>query len=179
MTQHTVLPPELDPRGPRRPVKPPKPSKPARGWRRPLGITAAIVSVCVLAASGLLYTRYLHYDHNLTKAAGIIKSEAQIVNNKRMSSMVGGLNSDFGSFTNNFELGWTTGKYTRPTLTIAYANTAPTTVSYAFDTPYNPTVTQTAGPSLDSPSRGACAASRRRHPYRFRARLHPRRDHRL
>jgi LCP family protein required for cell wall assembly len=26
----------------------------------------------VLAASGFLYTRYLHYDHNLTKAAGVI-----------------------------------------------------------------------------------------------------------
>jgi LCP family protein required for cell wall assembly len=76
VTQHTVLPPELDPRGPRRPVRPTKPGKPGsshQGWRRPLGITAAIVSVCVLAASGLLYTRYLHYDHNLTKATGIIK----------------------------------------------------------------------------------------------------------
>jgi LCP family protein required for cell wall assembly len=75
---HTVLPPELDPRGPRRPVKPGKPGKAPRsgrrtGWRSPLGTTAAVVSVCVLAASGFLYTRYLHYDHNLTKATGIIK----------------------------------------------------------------------------------------------------------
>jgi LCP family protein required for cell wall assembly len=74
------LPPELDPRGPRRPVKPAKPgnsgkqSRPARrgGWRSPLGMTAAALSVCVLATSGLLYTRYLHYDHNLTKATHII-----------------------------------------------------------------------------------------------------------
>jgi TonB-dependent receptor len=85
-------------------------------------------------------------------AKDIIKSEAQIVNNKRMTSMVSGLNSDFGPFTNNLELGWTTGKYTRPTLTIAYANTTATQVTYNFNTSYNPTVAQTAGPSLDSPA---------------------------
>ena len=81
LPEHTVLPPELDPRGPRRPIKPARPGKPGKslrsarrtGWRSPLGTTAAVVSVCVLAASGFLYTRYLHYDHNLTKATGIIK----------------------------------------------------------------------------------------------------------
>jgi LCP family protein required for cell wall assembly len=29
--------------------------------------------VIVLLASGVLYTRYLHYDHNITRAAGVIK----------------------------------------------------------------------------------------------------------
>jgi LCP family protein required for cell wall assembly len=71
-----VLPPELDPRGPRRAPKPGGPgSEPGarRGGRRgPLATTAAVVSVCVLAASGFLYTRYLHYNHNLTKAADVI-----------------------------------------------------------------------------------------------------------
>jgi len=86
------------------------------------------------------------------KAGGIIKSEAQIVNNKRMSSMVSGLNSNLGPLTNNFEVGWTTGKYTRPTLTIAYANTTATQVNYAFNTSYNPTVAQASGPSLDVPA---------------------------
>jgi LCP family protein required for cell wall assembly len=76
--EHLALPPELDPRGRRRPIKSGKPVKTARstrrgGWRSPLGITAAVLSVCVLATSGLLYTRYLHYDHNLTRAAGVIK----------------------------------------------------------------------------------------------------------
>ena len=71
-----LLPPELNPRGPVRPAKaaPTKRDEPGRGgWRRPLGITAAVLAVIVLLASGVLYTRYLHYDHNLTKAAGVIK----------------------------------------------------------------------------------------------------------
>ena len=84
MSDEIVLPPELDPRGPRRPPKPgkepgsgpgngPDGDGPARrGWRGPLATTAVVVSVCLLATSGFLYTRYLHYDHNLTKAAGVI-----------------------------------------------------------------------------------------------------------
>jgi len=76
-----ILPPELDPRGPHRPERAGRavtgggsggPSS-TRGWRRPLGITAAVLAVLVLAASGVLYTRYLHYDHNLKRAAGVIK----------------------------------------------------------------------------------------------------------
>src|SRR5665213_378654 len=69
----SVLPPELNPRGPGRPVKPTKSGNLRTGWRSPLGITAAALAVCVLAASGLLYTRYLHYDHNLKKTTGVIK----------------------------------------------------------------------------------------------------------
>jgi LCP family protein required for cell wall assembly len=73
-----LLPPELDPRGPRRPPKPGKGSGnegdqgAGRGWRGPLATIAVVVAVCVLAASGFLYTRYLHYNHNLTRAAGVI-----------------------------------------------------------------------------------------------------------
>src|SRR5665213_3867766 len=68
-----TLPPELNPRGPQRQPGPARAAgTPGPGWRRPLAITALVVSVCVLAASGFLYTRYLHYDHNLTKAAGVI-----------------------------------------------------------------------------------------------------------
>ena len=77
MSDLTVLPPELNPRGPGRPIKPVKPDGSGNGrrtgWRSPLGITAAALAVCVLAASGLLYTRYLHFDHNLKRATGVIK----------------------------------------------------------------------------------------------------------
>ena len=83
MSDPIVLPPELDPRGPRRPSKPgsgsgnesgngPDGEGARRGWRGPLATTAVVVSVCLLATSGFLYTRYLHYNHNLTKAAGVI-----------------------------------------------------------------------------------------------------------
>jgi TonB-dependent receptor len=86
------------------------------------------------------------------KAAGIIKSETQIVNNKRFLSAVGGFDSTFGTWTNNAVVGYTAGKYTRPTLTIAYANSAATVVSYAFSGPYDNTVTQVSGPDIGSPS---------------------------
>src|SRR5207244_11999824 len=38
----------------------------------PLGVTAAVLSVCVLASSGFLYNRYLHYNHNLSRINGAI-----------------------------------------------------------------------------------------------------------
>jgi len=69
-----ILPPELNPRGPGASfAAAPKVPSGRRGWRRPLGITAAVIAVVVLLASGVLYTRYLHYDHNLTKAAGVLQ----------------------------------------------------------------------------------------------------------
>jgi TonB-dependent receptor len=86
------------------------------------------------------------------KAGGILKSLTQIKNNKRESSLVGGLDSLAGPWTSNFSVGYTTGKYTRPQVTLAYANTAATVVSYGFNGPYNNVVTQVSGPSLDNPS---------------------------
>ncbi len=86
------------------------------------------------------------------KAGGIIKSEAQIANNKRIGSLVTGLDSVVGAFTNNFALAYTTGKYTRPTTTIAFANTTATVVAYKFNGTYDNTVNQISGPSLDSPA---------------------------
>ena len=70
MSDPIILPPELDPRGPRRPPKQPR----GAGGRTlgPLGVTAAVLSVCVLAASGFLYNRYLHYNHNLSRINGAI-----------------------------------------------------------------------------------------------------------
>ncbi len=66
------LPPELNPRG-TKPHRKPDDGTRRRGWRRPLGITAIALAVIVVLGSGVLYTRYLHYDHNLTKAAGVLK----------------------------------------------------------------------------------------------------------
>ncbi len=70
MSDPLVLPPELDPRGPRRPPKRPRDAE--GRTLGPLGITAAVLSVCVLAASGFLYNRYLHYNHNLSRINGAI-----------------------------------------------------------------------------------------------------------
>jgi LCP family protein required for cell wall assembly len=100
--EHLSLPPELNPRGARRPAKTgkrPKSAAPRRrgGWRSPLGITAAALSVCVLAASGLLYTRYLHYDHNLTKAAGIIKSGGAVATDGAENVLLVGSDSRTGA----------------------------------------------------------------------------------
>jgi TonB-dependent receptor len=86
------------------------------------------------------------------KAGGIIKSETQIVNNKRFESAVAGYDGTFGSWTNNFATGYTAGKYTRPTLALAFANTTATVVSYAFNGVYDNNVTQISGPSIGSPS---------------------------
>jgi TonB-dependent receptor len=86
------------------------------------------------------------------KAGGIIKSEAQITNNKREQSVVGGFEGKSGSWTNRVTTAYTTGKYTRPTPTIAFANTAATAVTYSFNGPYNNTVAQVSGPALDSPT---------------------------
>jgi TonB-dependent receptor len=85
-------------------------------------------------------------------AKGLIKSEAQITNNKRETSLVGGFENKFGPWTNRVTTAYTSGKYTRPTVTIAFANTAATVVSYAFDGPYNATVTQLSGPAIDNPA---------------------------
>ncbi len=86
------------------------------------------------------------------KAGGIIKSMAQIANNKRVSSLVGGADTVIDSWTNNLKVGYTTSKYTRPTTTIAFANTAATVVSYAFNGVYDNTVQQVSGPSIGSPT---------------------------
>jgi LCP family protein required for cell wall assembly len=73
VSEPTTLPPELDPRGPRRVPKPPHGQRPPRtGWRSPLGTTALLLSIFVLASSGLLYSRYLHYDHNIPRIPGVI-----------------------------------------------------------------------------------------------------------
>lgn len=74
------LPAELNPRGPKRnqagsnrgPGKPRTASRGGSPWR-PVVIISAALAVLVLLGSGVLYTRYLHYDHNLTRAAGVIK----------------------------------------------------------------------------------------------------------
>lgn len=82
----------------------------------------------------------------------ILKEEQQITNNKRLSSTVGGYEGKFGAFTDTLTAAYTTGKYTRPTLIAAFANTATTGISYDFLTPWNNQVRQTSGPSISDPA---------------------------
>jgi outer membrane receptor protein involved in Fe transport len=65
---------------------------------------------------------------------------------------VGGYDQVFGPWANNFAAAWTHAKYTRPTLLIGFANSAATAVSYRFNSPYDPVVTQVSGPAIDSPA---------------------------
>jgi LCP family protein required for cell wall assembly len=68
-----LLPPELNPRGNRRPARRPAGrSGGRRSWRGFARTTALVLSVCVLGASGVLYTRYLHFDHNISRITGAI-----------------------------------------------------------------------------------------------------------
>ena len=82
----------------------------------------------------------------------ILKSETQIVNNKRISSFVGGWNFTNGPWTNDLTLGYTTGKYTRPTCQIAFSNTGSTKLSYQFTDSYHNVVSQVSGPDIGSPA---------------------------
>jgi len=68
-----MLPPELNPRGPGRALPASREPAAGGGWRRQLTIVSITLAVVVLAASGVLYTRYLHYGHNIHRAAGVIK----------------------------------------------------------------------------------------------------------
>lgn len=87
------------------------------------------------------------------KAGGLIKSEQQIRNNKRFTSIIAGYDQTMEAWTNNFAVGWTHAKYTRPTLNISFANSAATGVSYDFSAgPYKPLITQVSGPSIAAPS---------------------------
>ena len=86
------------------------------------------------------------------KAGAIIKSEANITNNKREQSVVGGVEDKVGPWTETLTTAYTSAKYTRPTPTIAFANTTATQVTYSFDGPYNNTVAQVTGPAIDNPA---------------------------
>jgi len=86
------------------------------------------------------------------KAGGLIKSEAQIANNKREQSAVAGLDSTMGQWSNHFTAAYTTGKYTRPTVTAAFANNAAMVVSYQFADAYHNNVAQVSGPAIDNPA---------------------------
>jgi TonB-dependent receptor len=47
---------------------------------------------------------------------------------------------------------YTVCKYTRPTITVAFANTATDVINYNFGSPYDDTVTQISGPSINDPA---------------------------
>jgi TonB-dependent receptor len=82
----------------------------------------------------------------------VLKEETGDENNKDEVSLVGGLEKKFGTWTDDLVTGYTVGKYTRPTITIAFANTAPVVINYNFQSAYSDTVTQLSGPSIDDPS---------------------------
>ena len=82
----------------------------------------------------------------------ILKSETQIENNKRIASYVGGWNFTSGPWVNDVTLGYTTGKYTRPTVQIAFSNTGTTQVAYAFADTWHNSVTQLSAPDIGSPA---------------------------
>jgi len=83
----------------------------------------------------------------------IIKSETQIVNNKRVDSFVGGYEKKIGPFTDDFLAGYTRGKYTRPTLQIAFSNTGSTGLKYDLSAnPYDNRVSQTSGSDIGNPA---------------------------
>ena len=77
------------------------------------------------------------------------------MNSKISSSIVGGYDKSSGQWTNNLKVAYTNAKYTRPTETLAFANTSAMTVSYAFSDPWNDTVTQSAGQNFNDPSQYA------------------------
>ena len=82
----------------------------------------------------------------------ILKSMTMIVNNKRSSSAVGGYEGKFGAFTEDLTLGYTAGKYTRPSLQVAFQNTGSTGLTYNLSNPYDTVVTQTSGNDISSPA---------------------------
>jgi TonB-dependent receptor len=82
----------------------------------------------------------------------ILKEETSDENNKDEVSLVGGLTKKFGAWTDDFLSAYTVGKYTRPTINIAFANTTSSVINYNFDSSYDDTVSQISGPSIDSPS---------------------------
>jgi TonB-dependent receptor len=88
-------------------------------------------------------------------AKSLLKEGAGVVNSKISTSLVGGFDKTFGPFTNNFETGYTIGKYTRPTVIVAFANTSAMTMNYAFSDPWNDAYSQSAGPSFNDPSQYA------------------------
>ena len=85
----------------------------------------------------------------------ILKEGVSVVNSKISTSLVGGYDKTFGDFTDNFAVGYTLGKYTRPTVTLAFANTKAMTLSYAFSDPWHDTITQQAGPNFNDPAQYA------------------------
>lgn len=88
-------------------------------------------------------------------AKDLLKENVGVVNGKISTSLVGGYDKTFGQFTDNAEVGYTIGKYTRPTTNIAFANTSAMTMSYAFSDPWHDTYFQNAGQNFNDPSQYA------------------------
>lgn len=73
-------------------------------------------------------------------------------NEKGEGSLVGGIEKKWGDWTDDLVTGYTYATYTRPTITIAFASTAPAVLTYNFGSAYNDSVSQVSGPSIDDPS---------------------------
>lgn len=85
-------------------------------------------------------------------AKDLYKAETENVNQKNDSSLVGGYEKIFGSWTDDLLTGYTIGKYTRPTVGAYFANTQADTVTYNFSSSWNDSIEQIAGPSINNPA---------------------------
>jgi TonB-dependent receptor len=88
-------------------------------------------------------------------AKDLLKEGVGVVNSKISTSVVGGYEKKFDSFTDDLTVGYTLGKYTRPTMTLAEANTSAMTVNYSFTDPWHDIVSQTAGNNFNDPAQYA------------------------
>lgn len=95
---------------------------------------------------------------NYTSATVVLPAKAMVqadnlVNNGKINfSLVGGVNTTLGPWTNLGEVGYTLGKYDRPQVSLKFTNSAAMTMTYSFTDPYHPVLGQTAGPSFLDPA---------------------------
>ena len=92
-------------------------------------------------------------------ANAVIQQDNLVGNAKITTSLVGGINTTLGPWTNIAEAGYTIGKFTRPQVSLKFANTAAMTMTYDFTDPYHPVLGQTAGPSILDPGSYAFSTS--------------------
>jgi TonB-dependent receptor len=83
---------------------------------------------------------------------GVIKSESEIVDDKHITSVVGGYDKTAGAWTFNGILGYSVGKYSRAQPTIQYTTSGTGAYTYGFTTPWDVSVAQVSGASVNDPA---------------------------